>query len=153
MTTKKAPGRVLTTNAEMVQAARIARKREKNATKIRSSHYDSAGDVLVVELSTGSTLVVPRAAIPGFAGAPPGVLGDIRVNPGAESLWSDTVDDGVLLEQLLEIVAGADLLKTLGGRISGRQRSDAKAAAARANGTKGGRPRKTDTVRRRKSAA
>ncbi|MDQ2992868.1 MAG: DUF2442 domain-containing protein [Candidatus Eremiobacteraeota bacterium] len=130
----------------MAQAARAARDREKSATKIRAAHYDVNGDVLVVKLSTGATLVVPRATIPGFAKVAPKALADIAINPGAESLWSDRVDDGVLLEQLLEIVVGADLLKTLGGRISGRQRSDAKTAAARVNGAKGGRPRKNRTI-------
>jgi len=124
----------------MRQATREAREREKTATKIRAARYDAANDLVVTELSTGATLGVPRRAIPGFAHAAPRDLADIRVDPGAESLWSDTVDDGVLLEQLIEIAAGEGLLKIVGGRISGRRRSTAKAAAARANGAKGGRP-------------
>lgn len=146
MKTTKPRGRVLTTNAEIAQAARAAREREKTATKICAAHYDGGSDAIVVELSTGATIIVPRGRIPGFSKGTPATLTDITINPGAESLWSNNVDDGVLLEQLLEVAAGADLLKTLGGRISGRQRSAAKAAAARANGAKGGRPRKADAA-------
>ena len=140
MTKTKRRGRILTTDAEMREAARAAREREKTATKIRAAHYDPVRDAVVTELSTGVTLAVPRRAIAGFARAAPDALSDIEINPGAESLWSDTVDDGVLLEQLIEIAAGEEILKVLGGRVSGRRRSAAKTAAARANGAKGGRP-------------
>lgn len=141
MSATKARGRILTTDAEMERAARESREREKTATKIRAAHYDAARDVIVVELSTGATLMIGRARIAGFAKASPAVLADLAINPGAESLWSQAADDGVLLDQLLEIVAGTEYLKVLGGRISGRKRSPAKAAAARKNGVKGGRPR------------
>lgn len=140
MTTTKRRGRILTTDAEMREAARAAREREKTATKLRAAHYDPVRDAVVTELSTGVTLAVPRRAIAGFARATPEALSDIAITPGAECLWSDTVDDGVLLEQLIEIAAGEEILKVLGGRVSGRTRSAAKAAAARANGAKGGRP-------------
>lgn len=141
MSATKVRGRILTTDAEMERAARQAREREKTATKILSARYDAAGDRIVVELSTGATLMVARARIAGFAKASPTALADLAINPGAESLWSETVDDGVLLDQLVEMVAGTEYLKVLGGRISGRKRSTAKAAASRKNGAKGGRPR------------
>lgn len=124
----------------MKQAALAAREREKTATKIRHVNYEPARDALVVDLSTGVTLIVPRVVIPGFAKAPPASVADVAIDPGSESLWSETVDDGVLLEQLVQIAAGDELLQVLGGRIAGRRRSPAKASAARKNGVKGGRP-------------
>jgi len=134
--------RVVTTDAEMDAAARAARERENTATKIVSVRFDRKRDVVVVHLSTGAALVVPRSLIPGFAHADPAALRDLTINSGAESLWSDRVDDGVLLEQLLEIAAGSRTLIALGGRLAGRIRTPARAAASRANGAKGGRPRK-----------
>ncbi|HEX3550833.1 MAG TPA: hypothetical protein VHT53_10680 [Candidatus Elarobacter sp.] len=131
---------MMSTTDDLKRAAREARRREKVATKIRSAEYDPRSDALVVGLSTGATLIVPRRLIAGFASAAPKQLADLAISPGNESLWSDTIDDGVLLEQLVEIAAGEELLKTLGGRISGRRRSAAKAAASRANGARGGRP-------------
>lgn len=142
MSATKVRGRILTTAAEMQRAERESREREKTATKIRRARYDTKRDLVIVELSTGATLMIERARIAGFAKASPAALADLAVNPGAESLWSETVDDGVLLEQLIEIAAGTEFLKVFGGRISGRRRSPAKAAAARKNGAKGGRPRK-----------
>ncbi|HEY0395074.1 MAG TPA: hypothetical protein VGD01_11325 [Candidatus Elarobacter sp.] len=140
MTASKRKGRIVTTTAEMKRAIRDAREREKTATKIRSASYERKSDALVVALSTGVTLAVPRTLIPGFMNAEPAALADVTIDPGSESLWSDTVDDGVLLEQLVQIAAGDELLQFLGGRIAGRRRSEAKANAARANGVKGGRP-------------
>lgn len=140
MTTGKSRGRILTTEAELKRAARDARAREKYATKIRKVCYDPATDAVVSELSTGVTLSVPRRLIPGFAHAPASALADLEINPGHESLWSQTADDGVLLEQLIAVAAGDELLELLGGRISGRRRSVAKARASRVNGAKGGRP-------------
>jgi hypothetical protein len=124
----------------MQQVAREAREREKTATKILAARYDVERDFVAVDLSTGATVVIPRSLIPGFKHVVPGELADLSINPGAESLWSDSADDGVILEQLLELAAGTELLKVAGGRISGRHRSVAKAEASRANGAKGGRP-------------
>ncbi|HEX3465979.1 MAG TPA: hypothetical protein VHS78_18165 [Candidatus Elarobacter sp.] len=140
MSDRKRKGRILTTAAEMKRAARAALEREATATKILHVRYERRRDALSVDLSTGVSLVVPRVLIPGFAKAPPSAVADVAIDPGSESLWSDTVDDGVLLEQLVEIAAGDELLQVLGGRIAGRRRSVAKANAARANGAKGGRP-------------
>lgn len=139
-TTSKA--RVRTTDAQIDAALAESREREKTATKITAARYDRERDALIVELSTGSTLVVPRAGIAGFARVAPAALADIVIDGACESLWSDTADDGVLLEQLLEIAAGSETLMTIGTRIAGRIKTPARAAASRANGSKGGRPRK-----------
>jgi hypothetical protein len=136
-------GRVLTTAAEKREALKSARLRERTATKICSAHYDLGRDVVVADLSTGASLVVPRRAIPGFARAAKSKLGDVEITPGGEGLWSESVDDGVLLEQLLVFAAGEATLGTIGARINASKRSAARAAASRRNGAKGGRPKKS----------
>jgi len=141
-TTKKR-GRIVTTAAEMRQAVAHARRRERTATKIRATRYDGERDEIVTDLSTGATLTVPRRAVLGFAKASPKDLVDLAIAPGGEGLWSETVDDGVLLEQLLVLAAGEATLGTIGARINAAKKSPARAAASRANGSKGGRPRKT----------
>jgi hypothetical protein len=141
-TTKKR-GRIVTTAAEMRQAVKHARQRERTATKIRAVCYDGARDKIVADLSTGVTLTVPRRAVPGFAKASPKKLQDIAITPGGEGLWSEAADDGALLEQLLILAAGEATLGTIGARINASKKSPERAAASRANGIKGGRPRKT----------
>ncbi len=132
----------MTTVEEMREAVASARKREKTTTKIREARYDQRADAIVAELSTGATLTVPRRAVPGFARVSARALGDLSITPGGAGLWSDTADDGVLIEQLLVLAVGEATLGTIGARINASKRSLARAAASRANGLKGGRPRK-----------
>lgn len=127
----------------MTSAVAASRAREKKATKIRGARYDSKRDLVIAELSTGATLAVPRRSIPGFARARSRSMSDLHVTPGAEGLWSDTIDDGVLLEQLIVLAAGERTVGSIGARLNASKRSPARAAASRANGAKGGRPRKT----------
>lgn len=140
---KAAMGRVLTKDAEIRRAVKGAREREDTATKIVSARYDKRSDTIISLLSTGATLAVPRKAIPGFAKARPMQIVDLAISPARESLWSDSVDDGVLLEQMLVLAAGEATLGTIGARINAAKKSPARAAASRANGAKGGRPRKS----------
>ena len=86
--------------------------------------------------------MVPRKKVPGFAKATPRGLMDLAITPGGEGLWSDSVDDGVLLEQMLALAVGEMTLGTIGARINAAKKSPARAAASRANGAKGGRPRR-----------
>lgn len=141
-TTDGKADRILTTAADMREAIKAARRREKTATKIREAHYNCRSDAIVAELSTGATLIVPRPSVPGFATATARELHDLAITPGGEGLWSDTADDGVLLEQLLVLAIGEAALGTIGARINAAKRSPARASASRANGQKGGRPRK-----------
>ena len=134
--------KVLTSEREIAKAVAASRAREKRATKILSAYYDRRRDFIVVELSTGSSLTIPRQSIPGFAKTRPTVLRDLRVTASAEGVWSDEADDGVLLEQMIILAAGETTVASIGARVNASKKSPARAAASRANGAKGGRPRK-----------
>jgi hypothetical protein len=153
MTTRsKLPKPKGVTDSEIDALLRSSRERRKTATTILAARYDAKTDMLAVNLSTGVALIVPRKKITGFAKAAPSDLSDLKIDVGAESLWSDTVDDGVLLEQLIEITAGSEDLAAFSGRILGRRKTPARAAASRANGKKGGRPRKNAKAKVRKAS-
>jgi hypothetical protein len=77
------------------------RAREKTVTKIRVARYDAERDAIVVELSTGVSLIASRARIPGFQVATCGQLADLAIEPSGETLWSESLDEDVLLEQLV----------------------------------------------------
>jgi hypothetical protein len=140
------------TDSEIAALLRENRERRKTATTILAAHYDAKTDTVVASLSTGVSLIVPRMKIAGFSKAAPTDLSDLKIDVGAESLWSDSVDDGVLLEQLIEITAGTEDLAALGARLLGRRKTPARAAASRANGKKGGRPRKTPATKTKKAS-
>lgn len=126
---------------ELKAALASARKNAKNATRIVSASFDLKRGAIVVNLSTGGTLIVPRSALPGFDTARPELLRDLKVQSSGLSVWSDAADLGARIETLLEAVAGTTLTSMAARRLA-EQTSPAKAAAARRNGRKGGRPRK-----------
>ncbi len=127
---------------EIREHIRIGREWDKVATKIVAATYARRSDMIRVDLSSGCMLSVPRSKILGFAKAKPNQLADLEIMPGRETLWSEAVDDGVTLEQLVIIAAGEPILGDIGARINGSKKSPARAAASRLNGVKGGRPRK-----------
>ena len=77
---------------------------------------------IVAELSV-SAPSVPRRAIPGFAQASPVALVDIATTPGDEGLWSDAVDKGVLLEQVLVLAIGEATPGTTRARVNAKTKS------------------------------
>ncbi|HZO94797.1 MAG TPA: hypothetical protein VFB22_13720 [Candidatus Baltobacteraceae bacterium] len=143
------PARIRTTDAEIRAAVAEARSRAKTATRIVSAFFDAKGDAIIVKLSTGGTLIVPRSKLPGINKAPAGLLGDLRAQKSGFSVWSDKADMGARVETLFEAVAG-DALATIAARLLAARTSPARAAASRANGLKGGRPPKAAESRPKK---
>ena len=87
-------------------------------------------------------LVVPIAAIVELKGIPADKLRNVMPSPLGDGLIFDDADiainvPGLLRELFADAFAGAL------GKRGGRARTAAKADAARKNGSKGGRPRKT----------
>ena len=142
----KPPTRIRTTDAQIDVAIKRARQRNKTATRILAAHFDRPSDSVVVKLSTEATVIVPRAAIPGFESIQPRQLADLAPQRSGFSIWSETADTGVRIERLLQI-AGGPALTTIAASLLGRTSTPAKAAAARKNGQNGGRPaKKSSTV-------
>ena len=61
------------------------------------------------------------------------------------------IDDGIYVPTLLERLTGACPAASMGA-IGGASKSDAKRAVSKANGAKGGRPRKGDVARKKAAA-
>ncbi len=130
-----------TTDAEIDRAMRQGQAYDRTATKINEARYDPERDMLVAHLSTGATLTVPRSAVPFLNALSPDTIGDPDVEPPGYSLWFERPDIGVRLETLLEAAVG-NLARDVAARALGASKSPAKTSAVRANGAKGGRPRK-----------
>ncbi len=109
---------------------------------IKAVVYERKADVVVLTLSTGAFVGVPRRVIPGLADAEPAKLKDLTVMTGGDVVWSDAVDSGVHLDQIVSLAIGDALLRRLGARAFASTRTPKRAAASRSNGAKGGRPRK-----------
>ena len=118
------------------ERGRIAQQTEPRAI---SARYDRKAQRIVVELTSGATFAFPPALVQGLCDATPEELADIEVSPAGFGLHWPRIDEDYSVPGLLNGVFGT--ARWMAAR-AGRTASPAKAAAARANGAKGGRPRK-----------
>lgn len=118
------------------ERGRIARETQPRAV---SARFDAQTRRIVVELTNGATFAFPPALAQGLCDATPRQLAEIEVSPGGYGLHWPQLDEDYSVPGLMNGVFGT--AKWMAA-TAGRARSPAKAAAARANGAKGGRPRK-----------
>lgn len=119
----------------------------RDAGHVLAARYDPAADRIIISLNTGLDLVFPPALAEGLAGADAGDLSRIEVSPSGLGLHWPALDADLYVPGLLQGQFGSRhwMAAQLGGQ-GGRVRSAAKTDAARANGRKGGRPRKPATA-------
>ncbi len=108
-----------------------------------AARYDAASRRIVITLRHGLELAIPVHLLQGLADAPPASLDRIDISPEGTGLhWSD-LDVDLYVPALIQGLFGTRRwMASLLGQAGGRARSEAKTRAARANGLKGGRPRK-----------
>jgi len=125
-----------------VATRRGARRRAAGPIAV-SARYDRRRDRVVVSLSTGLELAFPPRIAQGLEHAAPADLADIELSPSGFGIHFPKLDAHLYLPALLQGGFGskAGMAAQLGA-AGGRARSAGKAAAARANGRRGGRPRK-----------
>ena len=102
----------------------------------------------MVELTNGCVMGFPTDLVEGLRGAEPDELAEVQVVLDGDGLRWEGLDADLLVRELARGVFGSrewmsEVAREL-GRRGGRVRSEAKAAAARRNGQKGGRPRNRD---------
>jgi hypothetical protein len=93
-------------------------------------------------MTSGVVISIPVDHIPYLAGATSAQLKHVTVSPTGAGVSWEQLDIDLSLDGLLINALGRSPLARALGRVGGAATSDAKAAAARANGKKGGRPRK-----------
>ena len=104
-----------------------------------AARYDAKARRIVVELASGATFAFPPALAQGLCDARPEELAEIEISPAGFGLHWPRIDEDYTVKGLINGIFGT--AKWMAAR-AGRATSEAKAAAARANGTRGGRPRK-----------
>lgn len=110
-----------------------------------SAWYDAQTERIVLELSNGLGLAFPAQIVRGLQKASAAQRAQLSLTPsGAGVMWTK-LDVDISVPGLIAKSFGSSIAKEL-GRSGGRSRSDAKAKAAKANGAKGGRPKRKPTV-------
>jgi hypothetical protein len=108
-----------------------------------AARFDKRSGRLVVELNTGVELAVPIRLVQEIAAAPADALSEIEITTTGLGLHWPKLDADVYVPGLMQGVFGSKqwMAQQLGSR-GGAARTEAKAAAARENGLKGGRPKR-----------
>jgi hypothetical protein len=106
-----------------------------------SVRYDPASGRVVVEFENGAVFMAPTANLEGLAEASQDDLAQVELL-GETGLHWPTLDVDLTISGLMHGIFGTARFMEM-SRRGGQSRSAAKATAARENGKRGGRPRKT----------
>jgi hypothetical protein len=108
--------------------------------RARTVRFDTKSARLIIDLSNDCTFAVPTKLIEGLELAPPDQLSNVELLGAGYALHWPELDVDITVPGLLAGVFGT---RAHMARLAGQTKSEAKSAAARVNGTKGGRPRKS----------
>ena len=142
------------TDAEILAQIPAARARAARESRTKphaaSARYMRASRMLRVRLTNGAEVSIPVALLPNLAGASDASLAQVTVGPFGMWLAWERLNMDLSGEGLARIAFGSAVLMKAAGSEGGRSTSKRKAAAARENGKKGGRPAhaKSTTVKR-----
>lgn len=128
------------TDAELDAAEERGRQLFATIPLAVSARYDMRRRRIVLELNNGSTFAFPTNMVEGLQNATHAELAEVEIWGEGYALHWEKLNEDYTVPGLLAGIFGT---KKYMAQLAGRATSPAKAAAARANGAKGGRPRKT----------
>ena len=131
------------TDAQLRRAEARGHRMLETEPRATKANYDVISGRIVVDLDNGCAYAFPVDRVQELRGASHDALADVEVDGAGFNLHWPRLDVDLYVPALVAGIFGtrAWMAGDL-ARIAGRAKSPAKAAAARANGAKGGRPRK-----------
>lgn len=128
------------TDAAIDAALEQGRAAHASEPRAAAARYDRASGRVIVDLENGCTFAFPPHLAQGLEEATADQLSAIEILGNGYGLHWEELDVDLSLPGLMAGIFGT---KAWMARRAGQSTSVAKAAAARANGAKGGRPRKS----------
>jgi hypothetical protein len=126
--------------AQIPRARARAAEEQKHGLRAAAARYSRAREQLVLELTNGTVIGVPVDIVPALGGASARDLAGVEVTPTGSALHWERLDVDLSVPGLVLEALGGGAVQSLFGVAGGRATSSRKAEAARANGSKGGRP-------------
>jgi Protein of unknown function (DUF2442) len=127
------------TDAEFEAASKRGALARAGEPRAQSARYDRQLGRVIVDLANGCTFVFPPRLAQGLETASDDQLEQLEILGAGYCLHWEALDVDLSVPGLLAGIFGTGSYMA---RRAGQATSKAKAAAARANGAKGGRPRK-----------
>jgi hypothetical protein len=128
------------TDTQIDAAIERGKQRAASEPRAASVHFDRQLGRIVVELTNGCTFAFPPSLAQGLESATQDELAEVEILGNGYGLHWEELDADLSVPGLLAGLFGTEAFMA---RRAGQARSPAKAAAARANGSKGGRPPKS----------
>ena len=127
------------TDAQIDAALERGRSARINEPRAAAARYDVPSGRVIIELTNGCTFAFPPKLAQGLEAATDEQLSHVDLLGSGSGLHWEELDADLSVPALLAGLLGT---RAYLAQQAGRTRSKAKATAARANGSKGGRPRK-----------
>ena len=119
-----------------------------NEPRAKSARYSPTRRQVIIELTNGCSFVFPADKAQGLAGASNKDLAAVRILGKGIGLHWEKLDADLSIASLVVGIFGSHAWMRELARRGGAASSPAKSAAARANGAKGGRPKKSASTQK-----
>jgi hypothetical protein len=139
--------KVSSSDAQIDEAIARAKTQDEHRIAVVDATYRSRGDLVILALSNGMQVSIPRVLLQGLEEAEPEQLRRIEIEGLGTGLHWPALGIDHYVPGLLGGVFGTRRWMAELGKKGGRARSLVKAAASRRNGRRGGRPRKPSAKR------
>ena len=138
----KSQAKVVTTDRQVNAALAQARRFAASDRRVLRAEYERKADLISLHLDDGIRVSIPRTKLQGLEKAEAGRVAKIEILGRGTGLHWPLLDADHYVPGLLNRVFGTSRWMADLGRRGGSATTKAKAAAARANGKKGGRPKR-----------
>lgn len=129
--------------AQVPAARQRAQRKLLTEPHAQRARFDKGHRTLHVMLTNGAAFQIPIDLIPALKAVSGKELADVKVGPAGVGLRWERLDADLSVAALASAALGSTVLLRAAGSLGGSARTRAKQRAARRNGQKGGRPRKT----------
>jgi len=128
---------------QITRASEAGAKAVTNEPRAKAARYSPTRRQVIVELTNGCSFIFPADKAQGLVGASNKDLSAVKILGKGVGLHWEKLDADLSIPSLVLGIFGSHAWMRELARRGGAASSPAKSAAARANGAKGGRPKKS----------